>query len=196
MPTRSQQLIRAIVIELTADPLARVWRSVMMEAIDLTGDDVDVPSGLAAEMSAPITLRNDWSHGSWFVDHESDTTTDWSRALSCQGSSFIPCPDISDHASGPCLGNLHVCYPIYKSHSGKGNELPVTHVSLAKCTAHHIFGNSIYCCRPWRVAVRPVVKILNITTTIPGITVSRHILEVIVTSVACVGGGDSKYNSF
>jgi hypothetical protein len=78
---RDQQLIRAIVIELTADPLARAWRSVMTQATDdLSSSDLDVLSKLAAEISSLINLRNDWAHGIWFVGYGNEPTTDWSTA--------------------------------------------------------------------------------------------------------------------
>jgi hypothetical protein len=65
--------------ELTADPLARAWRSVMAESTDLTEDDRKVLSGIQAEITDLIKLRNDWSHGTWFVGY--GTEAEWSRAL-------------------------------------------------------------------------------------------------------------------
>jgi hypothetical protein len=75
-----QQLTRTIVIELTADPVARAWRSSMIQAIDLSDDDLKVLTGLAGEISALINLRNDWAHGAWFIGYGDETTTDWSQA--------------------------------------------------------------------------------------------------------------------
>jgi hypothetical protein len=46
-----QQLVRAVLIELTADPLRRAWRSAMRQAIDLSDDDLGALSGLAYEIS-------------------------------------------------------------------------------------------------------------------------------------------------
>lgn len=78
---REQQLIRAMAAELTADPLARAWRSVMTQATDnLSANDLDVLSKLSGEITSLITLRNDWSHGVWFVGYGNETTTDWSQA--------------------------------------------------------------------------------------------------------------------
>jgi hypothetical protein len=75
-----QRLIRAIVAELTADPLARAWRSAMIQATELTENDKRVLSGVAAEISSLINLRNDWAHGIWFVGYGDEATGDWSRA--------------------------------------------------------------------------------------------------------------------
>jgi hypothetical protein len=75
-----QGLIRAIVAELTADPLTRAWRSVMIQGIDLSESDRKVLSDLVAEISELISLRNDWAHGTWFVGYGNEATTDWSKA--------------------------------------------------------------------------------------------------------------------
>jgi hypothetical protein len=75
-----QQLLRAITAELTANPLAQAWRSVMTKATDLSDDDREVLSGLRAEINVLIELRNDWMHGTWFVGYGNETTTDWSAA--------------------------------------------------------------------------------------------------------------------
>lgn len=75
-----QKLIRAIVAELTADPLTRAWRSVMIQGANLPENDRKVLSELTAEISDLINLRNDWAHGTWFVGYGNETTTDWSKA--------------------------------------------------------------------------------------------------------------------
>jgi hypothetical protein len=63
----NQQLLHAITAELTADPLARAWRSVITQTTDLTDDEIRILSVLHTEITRPITLRNDWAHGTWFV---------------------------------------------------------------------------------------------------------------------------------
>lgn len=75
-----QRLLLAALIELTADPLARAWRSVVRQATDLSAKDLDVLSGLCVEISSLINLRNDWAHGTWFVGYGNEATTDWSQA--------------------------------------------------------------------------------------------------------------------
>jgi hypothetical protein len=75
-----QGMIRAIVAELTADPLTRAWRSVIVQGTDLSENDRKVLSDLVAEISNLINLRNDWAHGTWFVGYGNEQTTDWSKA--------------------------------------------------------------------------------------------------------------------
>jgi hypothetical protein len=76
----NQHLFFAITAELSADPLARAWHSVMSESPDLTDEDRKVLSNIHAEVVDLIQLRNDWPHGTWFVGYgESDG--DWSQAL-------------------------------------------------------------------------------------------------------------------
>jgi hypothetical protein len=76
----NQHLFFAVTAELTAYPLAQAWRSIMSESKDLTDDDRKVLSGIHGEVSNLIQLRNDWSHGTWFVGYGNDSTSDWSRA--------------------------------------------------------------------------------------------------------------------
>ena len=75
-----EQLLRSIIVELTAYPLAQAWRSVMTKTPDLTEDDQKVLSELRVEIGYLIELRNDWMHGAWFVGYGNETTTDWSEA--------------------------------------------------------------------------------------------------------------------
>jgi hypothetical protein len=75
----NQHLFWSVTAELTADPLARAWRSVMVQSADLTEDDRKILSGIYGEITDLITLRNDWSHGTWYVGY-GESTDDWSRA--------------------------------------------------------------------------------------------------------------------
>ena len=61
---------------MTADPLLRAWRSAMTHAVNLSTNDVDVLSGLTAEITALIQLRNDWSHGTWMIGYGDEA--EWS----------------------------------------------------------------------------------------------------------------------
>jgi hypothetical protein len=63
----NQHLFWAVTAELSADPLARAWRSVMAESEDLSDGDRKILSGIAGEITDLIKLRNDWSHGTWSV---------------------------------------------------------------------------------------------------------------------------------
>ncbi len=76
----NQHLFWSVTAELTADPLARAWRSIMAQSTDLTEDDRKVLSGICGEITDLITLRNDWSHGTWYVGYGNESTDDWSRA--------------------------------------------------------------------------------------------------------------------
>ena len=76
----NQQLFGAVTAELTAYPLAQAWRSIMAKTADLKEEDRKVLSGIHAEIVYLITLRNDWSHGTWFVGYGDVSTTDWSSA--------------------------------------------------------------------------------------------------------------------
>jgi hypothetical protein len=76
----NQHLFFAVTAELSADPLARAWRSVMSESPDLTDEDRKILSNIHAEVVDLIQLRNDWSHGTWFVGY-GESTNDWSQAL-------------------------------------------------------------------------------------------------------------------
>jgi hypothetical protein len=71
-----QRMARTIIIELTADPLSRAWRSAMVQATTLSDNDLAVLAGLHNEISALINLRNDWAHGIWWVGYGDD----WSKA--------------------------------------------------------------------------------------------------------------------
>ena len=75
-----QQLVSTLTVEMTADPLARAWRSAMTQAIDLSDEDNEVLAGLANEVRTLTNLRNDWAHGTWFVGYGNEETTDWSKA--------------------------------------------------------------------------------------------------------------------
>jgi hypothetical protein len=76
----NQHLFFAVTAELTADPLARAWRSIMSESPDLTDEDRKILSNIHAEVVALIQLRNDWSHGTWFVGYGNESS-EWSRAI-------------------------------------------------------------------------------------------------------------------
>lgn len=76
----NQHLFWSVTAELTADPLARAWRSVMAQSTDLSEDDRKVLSGIYGEITDLITLRNDWSHGTWYVGYGNESTDDWSKA--------------------------------------------------------------------------------------------------------------------
>jgi hypothetical protein len=75
----NQQILRCVTAEMTADPLFRAWRSAMIHAAALSGDDLKVLSGLATEVTNLITLRNDWSHGQWLLGF-GDTPDQWAQA--------------------------------------------------------------------------------------------------------------------
>ncbi|HET6191480.1 MAG TPA: hypothetical protein VFE59_31300 [Trebonia sp.] len=78
---KDQALIRAMIAELTADPLAKAWRSVLTQATDnFSNDDLDVLSQLTDEIAKLCRLRNDWAHGIWFVGFGNEATTDFSQA--------------------------------------------------------------------------------------------------------------------
>lgn len=76
----NQQLFLAVTAELTADPLARAWRSIMSQTTDLTDTDQTILSSIHGEVVHLIQVRNNWSHGTWFVGYGNDLTTDWSQA--------------------------------------------------------------------------------------------------------------------
>lgn len=76
----NQHLFFAVTAELTADPLARAWRSIMSESPDLTNEDRKILSSIHDEVKVLIQLRNDWSHGTWFVGYGNESTSDWSQA--------------------------------------------------------------------------------------------------------------------
>jgi hypothetical protein len=76
-----QRAARAIVAELTADPLAKAWRSATVETGELSDDEREVLKGLATQISTLIILRNDWAHGMWMVGQGNEESSDWSRAL-------------------------------------------------------------------------------------------------------------------
>jgi hypothetical protein len=75
----NQHLFFAVTAEITADPLARAWRSIMAESQDLKEDDRKVLSDIYKEIVDLIRLRNDWSHGTWYVGY-GKSTDDWSKA--------------------------------------------------------------------------------------------------------------------
>jgi hypothetical protein len=74
-----QQIVRAIVIELTAQPMLQAWRSAITQAMDLPDQESRILKELIFEVSTMITLRNNWSHGSWFVGF-ADESMDFSKA--------------------------------------------------------------------------------------------------------------------
>jgi hypothetical protein len=74
----NQHLFFAVTAELTADPLARAWRLIMSESPELAAEDRKILSGIHAEVTDLIQLRNDWSHGAWFVGYGDEG--DWSQA--------------------------------------------------------------------------------------------------------------------
>jgi hypothetical protein len=74
------EVVRAAVIEVTADPLTRVWRSAMVQSTNLSDQDLAVLAEIAKGISELINLRNDWAHGNWIVGFGARDTRDWSRA--------------------------------------------------------------------------------------------------------------------
>jgi hypothetical protein len=77
----NQDVLNAIIIEMTGHPLMNAWRSALLDAGDLSDNDRPVLKELVKEVDKMINLRNDWVHGSWYVGYGNDTTTDWGEAF-------------------------------------------------------------------------------------------------------------------
>ena len=91
-PGGQQRATHALLAELTADPLVKAWRSVMIETYGtesgsgaeymkrLAPADAFILGELVAEVNELIEIRNDLVHGRWLVGWGNEQTTDWSEA--------------------------------------------------------------------------------------------------------------------
>ena len=87
-----QRATRALLSEYTVGPLAKAWRSVLIEAYgsevgtgsnyrkELAPDDEVMLSALSREVGTIDEIRNDLAHGTWLVGWGNDETVDWSEA--------------------------------------------------------------------------------------------------------------------
>jgi len=84
--SRQQQIANIFTADLTADPLARTFRSIILLSLESYGRQDQLPtiekllSNLCSRIDSINKKRNKFLHGTWYIDHASTEQQDFSEA--------------------------------------------------------------------------------------------------------------------